>query len=389
MPRGTALGWLHYRSLFWRFLLIGIAALAPLVGALVQFAGDERDMALKVTRERAELLASYAVENQREVIDEARAVLHFLSEVPEVRAGGPICDAFLARHVALHRWVNSLRLSTPDGIPVCADRPDTKNLDLKDRDYFAKARQGSDFALGELTIERQTGALVMMGAAPILENGDVVGILSLGLIPAVFQDRSPKQIDPTLDASMFLIDQNGTLIAHHPPIRELVGASVRNRTAVRQALETLEGSGEAADLFGVQRLFVYRTLPGTDAVLAIGLNRAAVIGAVDGVLRYRLTLITIIIAGSVILGILGAEILIFRPLRNLALMARALERGDFSIRAQTEGAGEVRLLAASWAGWRRPCPTGSTNSRLPGTSPRKLLPRRSSPTAPRPTSSRP
>lgn len=345
MPKGTALGWLHYRSLFWRFLLIGLAALAPLVGALVQFAGDERDMALKVTRERAELLVSYAVESQREVIDEAQAVLRFLSEVPEVRTGGPICDAFLARHVALHRWVDSLRLSAPDGSAICADRPDTKNLDIRDRDYFAKARQGSGFALSELTIDRQTGTLIMMGAAPILENGRVVGILSLGLVPAVFQDRSPKQIDPTLDFSMFLVDQNGTLIAHHPPIRELVGVNVRDREAVRSALETPQGSGVADDLSGVPRLFVYRTLPGTDAVLAIGLNRAAVIGAVDGVLRYRLSLITIIIAGSVMLGILGAEMLIFRPLRNLALMARALEQGDFSIRTQTEGAGEVRLLA--------------------------------------------
>ncbi|MCB5174069.1 hybrid sensor histidine kinase/response regulator [Microvirga lenta] len=340
-----ALGWLHHRSLFWRFLLIGIAALAPLVVALVQFAGDERDMALKVTRERAELLAAYTVERQREVIEEARGVLRFLTEMPEVGAGGPVCDAFLANHMALHRWIHSLRLSSPDGSAVCADRADTKLPDLHDREYFKKALSGADFVLSELTTDRRTGALAMVAAAPIVRSGEVVGVLSLGMFPGVFQERSPLQVDPTLDVSMFLVDQKGTLIAHHPQIRELVGASVRDRPAVQKALDSLEGSSEALDLFGVQRLFVFRTLPGTDAVLAIGLDRAAVIGAIDGVLRYRLSLITIIIGGSVMLGLLGAEILIFRPLRDLSFMAKAFESGDFSIRASTTGAGEVRLLA--------------------------------------------
>src|SRR3712207_6866329 len=37
-----ALRRLHRSGLFWRFLLIGIAVLTPLAGALVQLAGDER-----------------------------------------------------------------------------------------------------------------------------------------------------------------------------------------------------------------------------------------------------------------------------------------------------------------------------------------------------------
>jgi signal transduction histidine kinase len=57
-----------------------------------------------------------------------------------------------------------------------------------------------------------------------------------------------------------------------------------------------------------------------------------------------LSLITLIIGGSIILGILGAELLILRPLRDLAYTARALERGDFTVRTPEGGAGEVRLL---------------------------------------------
>ena len=61
MKRGTrALRQFHRSGLFWRFLLIGLAVLAPLAGALVQPAGDERTMAIEATRKRAELLAAYA-----------------------------------------------------------------------------------------------------------------------------------------------------------------------------------------------------------------------------------------------------------------------------------------------------------------------------------------
>ena len=109
MIRGAkALRRLYRSGLFWRFLLIGIAVLAPLAGALVQLAGDERRMTIEATRKRAELLISYAIDSQDHVIDEAGSVLRFLADVPEVRSGGPSCDAFLKRYLGLQRWMMAL-----------------------------------------------------------------------------------------------------------------------------------------------------------------------------------------------------------------------------------------------------------------------------------------
>ncbi|MEE1656955.1 ATP-binding protein [Microvirga sp. CF3062] len=62
-------------------------------------------------------------------------------------------------------------------------------------------------------------------------------------------------------------------------------------------------------------------------------------------LRYRLVLITLILGGCLLLGMLGVESFIFRPLRELVHTAEALEHGYFRSRATRKGAGEVRILA--------------------------------------------
>jgi signal transduction histidine kinase/DNA-binding NarL/FixJ family response regulator len=343
MPSKAAIGWLHHRSLVWRFLLIGIAAITPLVAALVQFAGDERDWAIRMTRERAELLVAHVLDNQRDILDEAQTMLTMLAEKTEVTAAGPACDMLLSHHAMLHRWTVSLQIADADGTVTCADRAGLKNLNVSGREFFNRALREQGFVLGDLGTDRMTGALTMTAAIPVVQNRRVVGVLSMNIASGLLPDGLRQSASPP-DISMFLVDQKGTLIMHYPPMGHLVGTSMGSRIAVQKALERAEGDDEVADFSGTPRLFVFRPLPHTDAIVALGINRASVMGAIDGVLRFRLGLITLIIGGSIILGILGVEILILRPLRDVVYTARALERGDFSVRSPDAGAGEVRLL---------------------------------------------
>jgi signal transduction histidine kinase/CheY-like chemotaxis protein len=340
-----ALRRLHRSGLFWRFLLIGIAVLTPLAGALVQLAGDERRTAIESTRKRAELLISYAIDSQNHVIDQAGAVLRFLADAPEVRSGGPTCDAFLKRYLGLQRWMMALRLSNPDGSQVCGDQTETDALDAGRRDFLATVLVAKGFVLSNLIANPQTGALSMIAAVPVRQGNRVIGVLSADVNPGIFEGRSPARIDPDLDVHMLVLDRKGTLIAHYPPANKLVGTDLREKPVVRRALEVSQGSIEAPDLFGASRLFVFRGLPGTDAIMAIGLDRLSVIAAIDETLRYRLVLITVIVLGSLLLGMLGVEGLIFRPLRHLAHAAEAFEHGNFNIRSSQIGAGEVRILS--------------------------------------------
>jgi len=341
---GARLLRLHRDSLLWRFFLIGIAALAPLTAALVQFAGDERKLAMKATQERAETLISYAVDSQAHIIGEAKAALAFIGEMETLQSGSERCNAVLQRQLSMYQWMAAIRLSDLRGNEICSVHAEAGGANIGPREFFSRVLRGERFVLSELAVEPTSGYLSMTVAAPVLQGEQVAGVISAEMRPSLMDRKFLSHLDSGLDINMLLIDRNGTLIAHHPSKTELVGRNLQNQDVVRKALESPSGSAEAADLSGISRLFVFRTLPGTEAILAIGLNRASVIGPIDETLRYRVFLVVVIVSGSLLLGMLGVEGLILRPLRGLVQTAEALEHGNFSMRSPHRGSGEVRIL---------------------------------------------
>ncbi|WP_243373429.1 hybrid sensor histidine kinase/response regulator [Microvirga solisilvae] len=331
-------------SLIWRFFLIGVAALAPLSAALVQFAGDERKLAMEATRERAEVLISYAVERQSRMLEDTRVLLHHLSDTGSLNDDEQGCKNALQRHFGIYPWLISLRVSEPGGREICTASSENSNSTFSEQEVFRKTLSGERFALGELTADSKSGLLSMAAAMPILDKGQVEAIITAVIRLDLQKEHSFLALGTSLDINTLVLDRNGTLIAHDPPMPGWIGRSLQSHEVARSALEKPQGYAEAADLFGSSRLFVFRALPGTDTILAVGLNRASVIGAIDETLRYRFFLIIIIVSGSLLLGMLGVEGLILRPLRSLVQTAEALERGNFDVRSPYKGMGEVRIL---------------------------------------------
>jgi signal transduction histidine kinase len=150
---------------------------------------------------------------------------------------------------------------------------------------------------------------------------------------------------PDLDLNMFVIDRKGKLVAHLPLDNELVGEEVGAYPIVQRAMSTPSGTADLPDLRGTPRLFVFRALPEAELVLAIGLNRGSIVAPIERIFRERSLLVVAIVAGSVLVGLFGGEVFIFRPLRSLLATATALEHGDFSARPKLGGTGEVEALA--------------------------------------------
>ncbi|WP_160310490.1 hybrid sensor histidine kinase/response regulator [Microvirga vignae] len=299
---------------------------------------------MKATRERAEILISYAIDSQSHIISEANTALHFMSEAGALQSDRGMCGATLQRHLSMYRWMSAVRVSDPSGNEICSTHAGAKVPNFTEREFFRRVLNGERFALSELAVDPTNGDLSMTAAVPILRNGQISGVISADVRPGLLDERSLTRFDPGLDINMLVIDRNGTLVAHYPSKKELVGRNLQGYDVVQKALVAPQGNAEAADLMGASRLFVFRTLPGTEAILAIGLNRASVIGPIDETLRYRIFLVIVIVSGSLLLGMLGVEGLILRPLRSLVQTAEALEHGHFNVRSPYKGAGEVRIL---------------------------------------------
>jgi signal transduction histidine kinase/DNA-binding response OmpR family regulator len=336
---------LHHSSILWRFLLIGVITLGPLIGALVQFADDERNMALDATRRQAELLVSFGIERHQHVIEEAKAFLGALASSAELHAGEAECDAFLTRNRRLHTWSKNLWYRRLDGTILCGEESGHVQSGALGSGYLSQALARKEFLLSSLAVEEETGDLTLFGAVPVERDGQVAGVLFTSLTPRIFEDHSAHVISSDPDISFLIFDHKGTLITQHPAVERGRSFSLQDQDLLSGALEQPGKSVEALDSAGKTRLFVFRSLPGTEAVLTVGLDRDAVLGAVDRTLYFRLILITLMITGSLVLGVLGAEVLIFRPLRSLVRTAGALAEGDLRVRSPYEGPSETGILA--------------------------------------------
>lgn len=335
---------MHRNSLLWRFLLIGVAALAPLSAALLQFAGEERKLAMTATQERAEMLISHTVSSYDRTLVEAKALLGFLAEAPELLGDKQTCDLHLQRHLTLHQWLASLQVSNAEGRELCSAQAHDDVKGIGQQEVLGRLQQGEALALSAVSAGTKSGRLSLTAGVPIQRDGKTLGFVGINLQPQLFEARSPIHLAPNLDINMLVVDQTGTLVAHYPPINELVGSNRHNHPLIQRIVSAPSGHAELNDLSGAPRLFVFRKLPGADATIAVGLNQASVIGAIDQTLRYRLFLVIIIVSGSLLLAMLGVESLIVRPLRSLVQTAESLERGDFNARSSYKGSGEVRLL---------------------------------------------
>ncbi|MGF9759789.1 ATP-binding protein [Microvirga sp. 0TCS3.31] len=324
--------------------MIGVIALAPVSAALVQFEADERERTMKAVRDRAELLGIHIIDRQSRVIKEAHTALRFLSKLDEVRSGSPGCEAFLRRYIEMHQWMQSLSLAKPNGEEICSVHAAAGGSRPLDNVLVRKAAEEGTFVLSGVLSAHQSSALGRIAAAPVFDGQVVAGVLAAGIRAPMFENGSSAQADADLHTSMFVVNHRGVVVAQHPPVDGDAGTNMRDRPVVRMALDGIKESVEVDDLAGTPRFFTFRPLPDTDAILAVGIQRASVIGPFDHALRYRLVLISLIVGGSILLGALGFECLILRPLRNLIQIAEGLEHGTFTFRSSSRGFGEVRIL---------------------------------------------
>ncbi|HUE46348.1 MAG TPA: ATP-binding protein [Aestuariivirgaceae bacterium] len=339
-----------------RFVLIGIAALVPLVVVMLQLAHYERESALASAGERVKLFASLAADRQHRMVQQAHIILDELATDRRVRAGGVGCSTILAKAAARHDWMGAALLSGLQGNALCANNPAVREVDNSDRDYFSAILKGQAFAIsGRLSSWADSGRFtglqrnrpIIVAAVPVIEGDRLVGVLAATIELEALSDLLPVELSGDSGVIIDVIDSSGSLLARHPYDANLVGRRHPDEPVVRRALQNPVGTAALPDLKGDRRLFAFHLVDVADWVVAVGISREAIVGPIDAALRQRLVLIAMIVLSSCVIGLIGGEAFVLRPLRDLARTAQALERGDYSARPRLTGASEVGALEYS------------------------------------------
>ena len=279
-------------SLRVRSVLVVLVAVLPALGLLLYTASAQRDEAVAEAQDDAAQLARLAAADQARLLDGTRQLLRVLTRLPEVRApGGTACGTLLAALLVDNPLYANLGVIAPDGLLACSAVPTDGPVGLADRDYFRRALQTRDFAVGEYQIGRVSGKPTLNAGYPVLDDaGQIRGVVYAALDLAwlnqfVAQARLPP------GAVLTVIDRRGTVLTRYPDPERWVGQSLAGTPVVGTVLSQGAGVAEAGDVGGTH-LYAFTPLsgaaPAADAYLIVAVPKASAVAPADRVFRRSL-----------------------------------------------------------------------------------------------------
>lgn len=182
-------------------------------------------------------------------------------------------------------------------------------------------------------------------------TGMLAAVVSLDTILHRLQDASVR------GRSVFIVDHNGRIVAHHDTKNFVPGADARGNTLVDQVralpqdlrnTETMRFT-ETVKKRSVEMIGTYSTLSELNwAVIAERrLDAAESDTGVDELNRQALVFAAIVVLAAIVVGYFFA-VGISGPIRGLAASTRAISRGEFHQRSVARGALEISELAENF-----------------------------------------
>lgn len=245
----------------------------------------------------------------------------------------------LARSAA---GIELVALVNPGGSAVAAsDTGQIGVLNVGDRNYFQAALAG-EVVISEVITSRISGLPVFTVAAPVLSDGDVLGVVLSVVRVATFAERfiSPVQIGTTGYA--YLTDNTGLVLAH-PDESSVLSLDLSEFAFGRRLLA--EQSGVHAYTFeGVPKEVAFETDPLTGWMVAVTADDEDVFSGVArmlGVFVWSGLIILLIIAAVVVL-VVGRVI---SAITRVVSHTRTLARGDLAGRLNLSRSDELGNLS--------------------------------------------
>lgn len=222
---------------------------------------------------------------------------------------------------------------TPDGT---AHYSDGSTAQLGDRDYVQKAFNGES-NVSDVIVSRVTNEAVLMYAAPIEKDGNVVGVL-IGRQPGTLLSDITNDTGYGESGYAYMINSKGTVVAHHDtekvmnqfnPIEDAKNDPSQKSLAAffDQALQEKKGvshySFEGEDLYAA-----YTPIDGTDWMMVIVANEEELLSSVSSMQKQVIIFIVIIlVVTTVIVFVIGNSIA--KPI--IAGVERAKKIADLDI----------------------------------------------------------
>lgn len=338
-----------------RMVILVLLAAAPLLGLLIDEAITNRQFALANARESAVALARLGAQRQADMLHQARELLLTARRMSEIVVDDPeTCRAALKLIAADHPDFYTIGVVDRDGIIACHSLI-THRQAFGDKALFqqAMAPDAPAFVVGQFRISPITGKPTVLMASPLPKatDGTPRGMVFISLNLESFQQVS-AELASLHHGIVLIIDlRTRTLLARAPNLEQMVGRTFANHALVRAMMAASAGGGvEAEGLDGIERIFGFAPLPGTESVMiAVGLSPGDVLADANRRLLLGLSIAVLALVGTLAAAWLFGDASQLRPIRRLVDTALKFGRGDLSARTAMEGwqAPEFRMLGST------------------------------------------
>jgi diguanylate cyclase (GGDEF)-like protein len=315
--------------------------MAPLIAERVRGLEVGRSDRLRMAGQQTLDLALNGADAQEQILNSAREVLQFAASDSNVRsAPSAACNRRLGEIDTLTEATSRLSVLAPNGRVICSSLPEAIGLDISDLVHVKEAFATRAFSVSDFLISRVTGRPFIGTALPVLAKDGSVEMVVAGLLDPQWIDRVLARSLQRSNASAFIVDGKGAIIARHPDIGNLASRQVRDHPLVREVLSRPSGTLGAAGLDGERRIYGFTNLKGNNARLVVGLDEKVLLGNINRQFYIALSVLASVTVAVLLAVWFVGERMIVRPIRALVNKAVNVGNGEFGVsqnRIQTPG----------------------------------------------------
>jgi signal transduction histidine kinase len=326
-------------SLRFRLVLLVLLATIPALGLILYTASEQRQRAVLEVQDNALRLTHLVSSAQESQIESSRTLLTTVTQLPEVHAGGTdacvACSTLFGDLLKKHPSYSNIAAADLAGNVFCQGQPTVELTNVADRSVFRRTILSHDFAVGEYHIGRLVGTAEIDFGYPVFgETGQVEGVVFASL-DLNWLNRFMVDAPLPAAATMFVIDQNGAILARYPDPNDRIG-----RASVEPAMATTitsrrEGVTEVDGPDGTRLLLAFtplRSLPDDNLYVSIGIPKETAFAEADWVLTRNLIALGLVAVLALAATWIGGDLFILRETNVLLTATKRLSAGDLTAR---------------------------------------------------------
>jgi len=328
-----------FSSLRFRLMLLVLLATLPALLLIVYIGDEQRQQDQANVLEMTLALAAYAADKNELLIEDTRVTLIALSHAMNFEGddlGG--CGHLFNHLKEVHfPFYSAFYVADLDGHILCTMPDGDVPIDLLGCHHYQSLIVAEDFVVSEYHICRNSGKGVISMGYPVWSDDDEkLGVINVG-IDLIWLNDFAIESDLPPDSTLTVFDRDGVILAHYPNPEFWVGETLPEGDVRERVLEEKEGTVRSVDVDGIERLYAFLPLSGSEesVFLMLGTPTSSAFAGVNQTTIRNLTWIGIVILAALIAAWFLGGAFVGRQIDQLVDTTQRLAGGDLS--ARTEG----------------------------------------------------